>query len=299
MTVSTRGIIVVTGATGLQGGAVAKHLLQDGWHVRALTRRPNGRPAAALAALGAEIVQGDMADLRALQPIFTGAYGVYSVQNPVLSGIEAEVAQGKNIADAAKRAGVQHLVFGSAGIGRKGTGIPSWESKLEIEEHMKRVGLPLTVLRPMAFMELMTEKKFYPAMSTWHVMPKLMGEERKVAWLCASDLGAIAAKAFAHPEQFIGSELKLAGDLQSIGDCRSIHREVTGTDPARFPIPVWAFERLGFVGRDLSTMWRWLRSASLDVDLDATRMLHPEVSGVREWLRRRKAPESLGATRSS
>jgi hypothetical protein len=99
----------------------------------------------------------------------------------------------------AKVSGVQHLVYGSAGIGRKGTGIPSWETKLQVEGHMKRLELPLTILRPMAFMELMTEKKFFPQVGTWHVMPKVMGPSRALPWLCADDLGAIVAKAFADP----------------------------------------------------------------------------------------------------
>ena len=105
-----RRIVVVTGATGLQGGAVAHHLLKEGWHVRALTRNTASPQAQALAALGAEVVQGHMEDPASLQPCFAGAYAVYSVQNPFIGGPEAEVMQGKNVADVAKASGVQHLV---------------------------------------------------------------------------------------------------------------------------------------------------------------------------------------------
>jgi uncharacterized protein YbjT (DUF2867 family) len=199
MTSSGQKTIVVTGATGLQGGAVTRHLLKEGWQVRALTRKPDSTKARALAALGAEVVQADTGDPASLRPAFEGAYGVYSVQNPFIGGPEAEIRQGKNVADVAKESGVQHLVYGSAGIGRKGTGIPSWETKLQVEGHMKRLELPLTILRPMAFMELMTEKKFFPQVGTWHVMPKVMGRSRALPWLCADDLGAIVAKAFADP----------------------------------------------------------------------------------------------------
>ena len=97
---------------------------------------------------------------------------------------------------AVKKVGVQHLVY-AAGVGVVGTGVGSWESKLAVEAHMKALGLPWTVLRPMAFMELMTDKTFYPAVSTWHLMPKLMGADRPVPWLCLDDFGAIAARAFA------------------------------------------------------------------------------------------------------
>lgn len=275
MTSSERRTIVVTGATGRQGGAVARHLLRDGWHVRAMTRSPQSKQAQALAALGAEVVQGDMDDPTSLRPIFTGAYGVYSVQTPYPYGIEAEIRQGKNVAEAAHAAGVQHLVYGSAGTGQPGTGIPSWESKPEIEAHMRALGLPLTVLRPMAFMELVTDKQLFPAVAAWHVMPMLMGSSRQVPWLCTDDLGAIAAKVVAQPDEFIGKELKLASDVQSIDTCRAIYRAAKDKNPPRFRMPVWIFERFGFIGRDLTTMWRYLRTATLGVDPEVTRAIHP------------------------
>ena len=294
MTADKERTIVVTGATGLQGGAVTRYLLSSGWRVRALTRNPKSEKAQALSALGAEVVQGDMAEPDSLLPVFEGAYGVYSVQNPVTSGIEGEIRQGKNVAEAARQAGVQHLVYGSAGTGVKGTGVPSWESKLVIEEHIKSLGLPLTVLRPMAFMELMTESKFFPPVSTWHVMPELMGSSRKVVWLCADDLGFIAARVFADPEQFTGKELQLASDVQTIDECRAIYREVMGKNPSRFPMPAWMFERFGFVGKDLGIMWRWLRGATIELDTSTTRAIHPGALSVRAWLEKQDSTNSEG-----
>lgn len=289
MTGSEQRSIVVTGATGRQGSAVVRHLLRDGWQVRALTRNPRSEQARALAALGASVVQGDMDAPASLRPVFAGAYGAYSVQTPYTQGPEAEVRQGKNVAEAAKTAGVQHVVYGSAGTGATGTGVPSWETKLRIEEHLRDLGLPLTVLRPMAFMELMTDRKFFPAISTWHVMPTLMGPSRKVVWLCTDDLGEIVAKAFARPDHFIGQDLRLASDKQSIDECRSIYRKVVGEKPPRFPLPAWLFARFGFVGRDLSTMWRWLRTGPVDVDTDTTYSIHPGALTVEAWLRKQQS----------
>jgi uncharacterized protein YbjT (DUF2867 family) len=289
MTTDRNRTIVVTGATGLQGSAVARHLLSSQWRVRALTRNPKSKRAQALAALGAEVVQGDMAKPASLLPIFEGAYGVFSVQNPVISGIAGEISQGKNVAEVARQVGIQHLVYGSAGLGARGTGVPSWESKRVIEEHVKSLALPATILRPMAFMEIMTEKKFFPAVSTWHVMPTLMGRSNKVFWLSADDFGAIVAKVFAQPDQFIGKELPLASDVQSIDECRSIYREVVGKNPPRFPLPVWLFERFGFVGKDLTLMWNWLRTAVLDVKTDTTLTIHPAALSVRAWLEKKRA----------
>jgi uncharacterized protein YbjT (DUF2867 family) len=155
-------VIVVTGATGHQGGAVTRHLLRAGWYVRALTRNVSSSSARELGRLGAEVVQGDMGDPATLRPHVAGAYGIYSVQNPMISGLDAEIHQGTNVAEVASEAGVKHLVYGSAGTGEPGTGIGSWESKLTIEGHMRSLGLPVTVLRPMALMELMTDQVYYP-----------------------------------------------------------------------------------------------------------------------------------------
>ena len=253
------GVVVVTGATGRQGGAVARHLLSDDWPVRAVTRRPDGPAARALAARGAEVIRADMMNASELMHAFRDAYGVYSVQNFMPGGTDAEITQGKNVADAAKAAGVQHIVYGSAGTGATDTGIGSWDSKLTVAAYIRAVGLPLTVLRPMAFMELMTDRDFFPPVSTWSLMPKLMGPERPLGWICVDDLGAIAARAFAEPAGFVGAELRLASDIQSVTQCRQIWSDVYGRPPRRFPMPVWMFRR--FVGSDLLTMWRWLATA--------------------------------------
>lgn len=278
--------VAVVGATGRQGSAVTRHLLADGWQVRALTRRPDGRAAQQLATFGAEVLRAELSDPGSLQRAFDGAHGVYSVQNPMTSGLDVEIVHGTNVADAAKRVGVQHLVYGSAGVGVVGTGVGSWESKLVVEAHLKALNLPVTVLRPMAFMELMIDKTFFPAVSTWHLMPKLMGADRPVPWLCLDDLGAIAARAFANPDRFIGQDIKLASEVQTLSECRRTWREVVGRPPRHFPMPVWAFER--FVGTDLTTMWRWLRTGHFDIDTAQTRAILPTAATVRQWLIRHR-----------
>jgi uncharacterized protein YbjT (DUF2867 family) len=206
------------------------------------------------------------------------------VQNPYISGPDGEVRQGIRVAEAAKAIGVQHLVYGSAGTGEKGTGVPSWETKLLVEEHMKGLGLPLTILRPMAFMELMTNKKFFPAVSTWNVMPRLMGESRLLGWICTEDLGAIAERVFADPSSYVGQDLRLASDVQSLAQCRAIYRSVVGKKPPHFPLPAWLFKKFGFVGRDLTNMWVWLRTGSIDLDTATTKAIHPNVLSVNDWL---------------
>jgi uncharacterized protein YbjT (DUF2867 family) len=275
-------IIAVVGATGLQGGAVTRRVLRDGWPVRALTRNPDGKKARALAELGVEVVKADSSDPASLERALDGVHGVFSVQNHHISGYEEEARQGKQVAEVAKRVGVAQVVYSGAGPGVKGSGVGSWETKLEVAAYIRSLDLPVTVFHPTAFMELMTEPKFFPPASVWHLMPKLMGPARPVGWLAVEDLAVIVAKAFGDPDRFVGREVVLASDVRSIDDCRAIWREVTGRSPRRLPMPRWLFER--FAGTDETTMWRWLAANEVDFDTGPTLAIHPEALTVREWL---------------
>jgi uncharacterized protein YbjT (DUF2867 family) len=158
MSPSTGRTIAVVGATGRQGGQVVRHLLADGWHVRAITRKPGGKNAVLLKERGADVVGADLEDPKSLDSAFAGAHGVFSMQAPHSGSIETEIRRGTNAGRAAERAGVQHVVYGSAGPGEATTGIEQWDAKIEVARQMKELGLPLTVLRPMAFMELMIDR---------------------------------------------------------------------------------------------------------------------------------------------
>ena len=279
-------LFVVSGATGRQGSAVVRHLLKGGAAVRALTRSPQSEKARRLKVPGAEVVTGDIDKPATLQKLFDGAAGVYSVQNPYTSSFAAEVQQAKHLADAAKAAGVAHFVQASAGFGTK-TGILSWDSKLQIQEYIRSIGLPLTVVRPTAFMELITDSAFYPGVSTFYLMPKLMGPDTKMAWIALDDLGAIVARVFAEPDRFIGQDLKLAADLQSIRQLAEIYQEVFGKKPTRIPMPEFMFRM--FMGNDLLRMWKYLRTAKLDVKPEETYAILPQAQTVRQWLVAQKA----------
>ena len=283
--ISTEGkTIAVVGATGRQGGQVVRHLLNQGWRVRALTRKPEGNKALALQTLGAEVWQADLEDRASLEAAFQNVYGVYNMQASVPGKIEIEIRQGKNAAAAAKTTGVQHVVYGSAGPGQTKTGIEQWDAKIEVTQAMKALGLPLTSLRPMAFMELMTDPTYYPQSSTWYIWPKLMGTDVKIPWISVQDLGAIAAKAFANPDDFIGRDLPLAADAQSLDQFREIYKEVRGKFPSRFPMPLFLLEK--FMGKDIPNMWRWLRTNPVSLDTSQTYAVHPEAMTVRTWLQR-------------
>jgi uncharacterized protein YbjT (DUF2867 family) len=194
------------------------------------------------------------------------------------------------VATAAAGAGVAHLVYGSGGPGTPGTGVAAWDVKLEVAAYARSLGLPLTVLRPMAFMELMTDKDLYPPVTAWHLMPRLVGEDRPLPWLSAEDLGAIAARVFGDPTTYVGTDLGLAADVRTLTQCREVWRDVTSRSPRRIPVPVWLFER--FVSPDLTRMWRWLATHDLESDLEddvtQTRSIHPGAETVEEFVRRRR-----------
>src|SRR5260370_39290987 len=145
--------VLVAGATGRQGGAVVRNMLPKGWKLRALTRNPGGPAAKDLQRQGVEVAQGDLDDQASLERAVRGVHGVYSVQDYWTIGAKREVEQGKNLADAAKKAGVAHFVYSSVGGAERNSGIDHWQSKWEIENHIRQLGLPATMLRPVAFME--------------------------------------------------------------------------------------------------------------------------------------------------
>src|SRR5918998_36462 len=138
---------------GYTGGAVASSLLDRGFPVRALTRDPGKPEARDLGERGAEVVRGDLDDRSSVDQALEGACGVFSMQNFWEIGYDREVRQGVMLADAAHAADVAHFVYSSVGCAYRETGIPHFDSKWEIEEHVRGLGLPYTILRPVFFMQ--------------------------------------------------------------------------------------------------------------------------------------------------
>ena len=197
--------IFVAGATGQQGGAVARHLLKHpGFTVRALTRDTTKAPARALAQAGAELVQGDLDDPSSFERALDGAYGVFSVQNALEAGYDREVQQGKKLADAAKAAGVQHFVYSSVVSADRDTGIPHFESKWEIEQHIRQIELPFTVLRPAFFMQNWHNYMREPILHG--TLPLPLSPQTPLQQISVEDIGAFAALAFEAPVEVAGQD---------------------------------------------------------------------------------------------
>ena len=195
--------ILVTGATGRQGGAVTRELLRRGYRVRGLTRNPQSVRALALAELGVKMVQGDFNDSGSLSRALAGVYGAFSVQNYWEYGKEAEIRQGISFADAASAAGVAHFVFSSVAHADESTGIAHFDSKYEIENHIRATGLQYTIFRPVAFME------------NWEYSREsiLAGEmsgpfatDTVRQQISVSDIGRFVAEAFDNPDLWPGQD---------------------------------------------------------------------------------------------
>lgn len=286
-------LVLIFGATGNIGGATARELLKRGWHVRAVTRTPGSDKAEALAMLGAEVVQGDMEDRASLEVVFDGIPRVLSVQNWVTNGVEGEIRQGKLVANVARSAGVEHLVYASAGTGERGSGIPHFENKIVVEDYMRQLGLPFTIVRPTPFMELLSEKEFYPAMGTWGVEPKVVGWDTPLPWVAVHDLGLAISNVFEDPRTYIGQDITICSDVKTLAESQAIFTAIDGKKPLRIPLPVWMFGKMA--GDEFVNMWRWMAGFVRDVGpeglwdmVEASREVSPELLDMESWLQMKR-----------
>lgn len=276
-------MIAVTGATGQQGGAVARKLLADGWKVRALTRDANKPAAKELAALGAELVPGDMEDPAQLEAAFQGAYGVFSVQNFWLPnvGFEGETRQGKNVADAAKAAGVEQLVYSSVGAADRGMGQMHFESKWIIEQYIELLGTPHTILRPAAFMDNHNWSRAYILNGTFTGMG--LRPEKGIQSIAVEDIGAIAGIVFANAQKYFGQRLELAGDELTESQIAETFAKVIGR-PVKLAPPSGNGRRAS--AEEMAAMFNFFNGKGYDADIPALRKIHPGLLTLEKYLRK-------------
>ncbi|WP_434444043.1 NmrA family NAD(P)-binding protein [Lentzea sp. E54] len=240
----TPSAALITGATGKQGGAVARALLRSGVPVRALVRDPSSEQAAALAALGAVLVRGDLDDLPSLKAALDGTRAVFSVQTPDLtdpSG-DSEVRRGHNLVQAALAAGVDHVlhtsVSGAGTVDLDNFDDSRWgahtgqyyRNKREVEDLVRAAGFPRwTILRPATFMENFLRPSFYFADMTSDRLLVAVDPDVRLPFVAVDDIGRAAAAVFAEPERFHRVELELAGDVLSFRAAAQMLSQAFGT----------------------------------------------------------------------
>jgi uncharacterized protein YbjT (DUF2867 family) len=278
MTTQTK-LILVTGATGQQGGAVAKALLEKRQKIRVMTRNPEN--AAALAKAGAEVVKGDLTNQSDLQSALRGVHGVFAMSTPFEAGMEAEVRQGVMLADAAKQVGIAHYVYTSVGSAHRHTGIPHFDSKWKVEQHIEKIGLPSTILRPVFFMENFTT---FSKPSHDGVLAMPMRPERKLAMVALRDIGEFGAEAFIRPKDFLGQAIDLAGDELTIPEAATLLKKAMER-PIRFQeFPLDQAE--GEMGHDFATMFRWFNDVGYTINIPALKQKFGiPLTTFPEWIR--------------
>ena len=264
-------VVVVVGATGKQGGAVAKNLLERGHEVRALTRNPDSVKAKELASAGATIVHASLEDTAALTKALAGATSLFAVTTP-LGGMAAETQQGVSAANAAKAAGV-HLLFNSVGSANRKTGIPHFESKFAVEEHIARIGVRATILAPVYFMENLYFGKEQLAKGIYAVP---VPSTRKLAQVAVADIGAVAVRVLEDESRFVGKRFDLAGDELTGDEAVAILSKVTGRPFTYYQVPLDAIRQR--MGDDGARMYEWFDRVGYTFDRAELHREFPDVA---------------------
>lgn len=270
--------ILVSGATGKQGGAVFRHLKQRGFSVRAIVRDPESQKARQLEGHGVEVLRGDFDDPDSLRRALDGAAGAYSVQ-PSQAGAEAEIRQGIAFAEAANRQAIGHFVYSSVASADRNTGIPHFDSKARVEERLQRIGMPYTIFRPVFFMENWLAMR---EAIEGGAIPLPLSPQTRLQMIAVDDIGAFAAIAFEHPGRWRNRAFELAGDDLSMSELAEAFSRVSGRDVRYQQIPWDQFEQKA--GHEIALMYRWFEDTGYHVDIAGVRREYPRLSGFNRWL---------------
>ena len=275
-------LIVVAGATGHQGGAVVRNLLRaGGWKIRGLTRDPEQPAARELSKQGVEMVRADMNDSHSLHAALQGAYGLFSVQNFWEVGYDAEVRQGKNMADAAEAARVKHLVYNSVGSADRSTGLAHFDSKFEIEKHIRMLGLRHTIFRPVFFMDNLLSQE-NRELILGGTLAFGLPPETSLQMIALDDIGAFVAMAFAHPDQFEGKAIDIAGDELTMPEAARHFHDALGYPVQYQQIPL---EQIRQGNAEWAKMLEWFIREGYQADIPTLRRLHSGLMDFPTWVR--------------
>ena len=264
--------VVVTGATGKQGGAVVKSLLERGHEVRAVTRTPDSAKARELANAGVTLVRASLEDTTALEKALDGATSLFAMTTPFEGGTQVETRQGISAVDAATAAGV-HLVFTSVGSADQHTGVPHFDSKYEVEKYIVKIGARATILAPVFFMENLYFGK-EQLVKGIYAMP--LPPTRRLAQIAVADIGAVAARVLEEPGHYAGKRFDLASDELSGNDVVAILSRVTGRRFTYFQVPLDVIRQR--MGEEGAKMNEWFDRVGYSVDRAALRREFPDVA---------------------
>jgi uncharacterized protein YbjT (DUF2867 family) len=278
------GTIAVFGGTGKQGGSVIDALLSRGAHVRALVRNPESDRAQALAARGVELARVGIDDAASLSAALRGVDAFFFMTTPeghTLADIEGETRQGIALADAAVMAAVPHVVFSSVGGAERNSGVPHFESKRRVEEHLEKSGLRVTVVRPVAFMDNFTGMG--PSVENGELVLRWpLPDDIRLQLVSVRDIGRISASFLLGAAEAPGGAIEIAGDELTGSEIAAAFGEHAGL-PARYealPLQVLGDDA------DAQAMFRWFAGTpAYQADLGAVKAIEPSAWDLRSWLR--------------
>jgi len=261
-----KDIILVTGATGNQGGAIARQLLADGYQVRAMSRDPQGDKAKALAALGAQVIKGELDDPQSLERALFGAWGAYAVQSNLEAGVAREEEQGMRFAEIARKTGIRHFVYSSVGSADRSTGIPHFDNKWRVEGKIRSLAFPsYTILRPVFFMENFLSPWFKPGIMEGKLRLALAPETR-LQMIALEDIGKFGALAFQQHERMNGVEVDIAGDERTMPETADI---IGKAMDKKVVFERTSLEEVRKASGDFAAMYEWFDRVGYHVDIGA------------------------------
>jgi uncharacterized protein YbjT (DUF2867 family) len=258
---TTTRTILITGATGNQGGATTVALRGSGFTLRAMTRKPDGDAARLLLKQGIEVVAGDLDDDASLERALSGVWGVFAVQNTWEHGVEKEEVQGNRIAKIARAAGVKHFVYSSVGSAHRETGIPHFENKSRVEGTVRALGFPSwVIMRPVFFMENL--------LSPWFLnndtLYAAMDPGTKLQMIAVEDIGRCCAMAFTDAARLNGRAIDLAGDAVTMPEAAAVLGRAMGKTIPFVRVPIAEVRKNS---EDFAVMLEWFDRVGYDADI--------------------------------
>ena len=277
-------LVLVAGATGKQGGAVVEALLARGHRVRALTRNSASPAANRLRERGVEIAVGDLTNRDSLVRAMRDADAAYAMSTPYEQGNEKEIAQGIAISDAAKEAGVAHLVYSSVASANRATGVGHFDGKYEVEKHIKASGVPHTIVAPVFFMENLVQPWTIPGLRQGKLAMALPAS-RSLQQIAVADIGAFVATVIERRDATFGRRFDIAGDELTGDQAAAVLSEVTGREIRYEGFPAAA---LRAQGKDMARMFEWFDTTGYAADIKSLRRDFAEVKWhtFEEWARK-------------